>query len=154
MRPTQSPATLNVPPTFPQMARPIQVKPADSESRGGSSNLPVTMGCSGRLQLLPQTSGTPDLSGSLTGARRLYTWGVGRGVGKAIGTPRICMSSVKLSLASPCHSPSWLTIGTPISRSLPPNSDCPPVYLFLHDAPPPVSLLPFLSPSSQGSGAA
>lgn len=70
-RPTMFSATLTMSP-FPQMARPIQVKPADSENRGGSSNLPVAVSlcslrvgapagsdCSPRLQI-PHTFPVPS----------------------------------------------------------------------------------------------
>lgn len=103
-----SSATLTMSP-FPQMARPIQVKPADSESRGGSSDLPVAVGlcslrvgapsgsdCSPRLQI-PHTFPLPS---RVPEGCRLGMWGE---VWARMLGPYLCMcrSSVKPALLVP-----------------------------------------------------
>lgn len=136
------------------MARPIQVKPADSESRGGSSNLPVAVASAASgLRLRPAPSAPPEFRHPTSflfphGCPRTAELGRGERCGQSCWDT---LYKYELGKAQHCRSLSlclsWLSIET---GSRPPLY-CTPVFsLFLPDAPSP--RLYFLALSSPSDG--
>lgn len=82
-----APPTADAAPLSLQMARPIQVKPADSESRGGSCHLSVAVAVAARLGLVGEGAGSPSLLPlpNLEGRwpRPVDLLGAGRGWGRS-----------------------------------------------------------------------